>query len=106
MYIVGKSMAANCAEEVFTESQWKEIQRLVSSLDSRQSAWLSGYLAGLKHDTPPPAQGNSQAAEVLVAFGSETGNSEKIAGELLTLLNQRGTPAVVKNLSSLRPRQL
>lgn len=106
MYIVGKSMAANCAEEVFTEGQWKEIQRLVSSLDSRQSAWLSGYLAGLKHDTPAVAQSNSPASEVLVAFGSETGNSEKIAGELLNLLSQRGTPAVVKNLSSLRPRQL
>lgn len=105
MSIVEKSMAADSAE-VFSESQWTEIQRLISSLDGRQSLWLSGYLAALSHPAPSVQQVASNAPEVLVAFGSETGNSEKIASELLTLLNQRGIPSALKNLASLKPRQL
>lgn len=105
-------MTANYAENVFTESQWDEIQRLISNLDSRQSLWLSGYLAALEKplekppEKPLSPQTSSAASEVLIAFGSETGNGEKLARQLAAQLGAQGIPAVVKDLASLRARQL
>ncbi|HEX5538347.1 MAG TPA: sulfite reductase flavoprotein subunit alpha, partial [Methylophilaceae bacterium] len=103
---VEKSMAASYAENVFTESQWYEIQRLIGTLDSRQSLWLSGYLAALEKPFAANQEHSSSAAEVLIAFGSETGNSEKLARQLTALATEQGLQAVMKDLASLRARQL
>lgn len=104
-----KFMTASCAENVFTESQWYEIQRLIGNLDSRQSLWLSGYLAALEKPPanllPPPSQ-IANASEVLIAFGSETGNGEKLARQLAAQAGTQGIVAVVKDLAALRARQL
>ena len=98
-------MAANSAENVFTERQWHEIQALINNLDARQSLWLSGYLAALGKSAAPAAQSDT-GASILIAFGSETGNSEKLARQLATLAAEQGINTTLKNLASLRVRQL
>ena len=100
-------MAAHPAEHVFTERQWHEIQALIGNLDSRQALWLSGYLAALGKSAAPSAQPNSgSGASILIAYGSETGNSEKLAHQLSALAAEQGIATTVKSLATLRPRQL
>ena len=99
-------MAAHPAEHVFTERQWHEIQALIGNLDGRQALWLSGYLAALGKSAAPSPQPDTGGASILIAYGSETGNSEKLANQLSTLAAEQGITTTVKNLASLRPRQL
>ncbi len=99
-------MTASPAANIFTESQWHEVQRLVQTLDNRQILWLSGYLAAQDSSFADTQQANNEALEVLIAFGSETGNCEKIAQQLADLASKESIQIVVKDLASLRARQL
>ncbi len=81
-----------------------EVRSLVAKLDREQRAWLSGFLAGI--DAEPadlPAGGGPAAAApiavpppepgrpaVTVLFGSQTGNSERLAKQLADRLAERG----------------
>src|SRR5690606_41941117 len=103
---VGTSMVANSAENVFNDRQWHEIHALINQLDSRQALWLSGYLAALGKSAAPVAQSDSGGPGILIAFGSETGNSEKLAGQLAQMAAEQGIPTTPKNPASLRVRQL
>ncbi len=73
-----------------------ELRSLIAKLDRNQRLWLSGYLAGLES-----APGAAQAAVVAVApdagrtpvtvlFGSQTGNSERLAKQIADRLAERG----------------
>lgn len=57
-----------------------EVRAFVAKLDGRQRAWLSGYLAGsLDAAAAAPAPAKAVAANVLVVYGSQTGNAEALA---------------------------
>lgn len=101
-------MTAPMAPGLFTEPQWQAVQQLLRDLDPRQALWLSGFLAGQgKEATPSPAAANTPApAKILIAFGSETGNSETLARQLASRASEAGLAAEVANLATLRLRQL
>ncbi len=80
-----------------------EVRNLVAKLDREQRVWLSGFLAGI--DAEPadlPASVPVAAAPVAapalepgrpavtVLFGSQTGNSERLAKQLADRLAERG----------------
>lgn len=46
----------------------------------------------------------AENGKILVAYGTETGNSQNIASRLSFVLDQKGLPFELKNLSQLRPR--
>ncbi|WP_148255031.1 assimilatory sulfite reductase (NADPH) flavoprotein subunit [Aidingimonas lacisalsi] len=69
--------------------QAKRLSDALEGLDTHQLTWLSGYLAGLgaQHEgassaTTQPEAG-TQSAEIVVLYGSQTGNAESVA-ELAT----------------------
>ena len=71
-----------------------EVRALVSRLDRDQRLWLSGFLAGLESQTQPspapvsvPEMGRPA---VTVLFGSQTGNSERLAKQIADRLTERG----------------
>jgi sulfite reductase (NADPH) flavoprotein alpha-component len=70
-----------------------ELRNLVAKLDRGQRLWLSGFLAGLEaQGVPPPAAAAPEVARpaVTVLFGSQTGNSERLAKQIADRLTERG----------------
>lgn len=89
----------------FSAAHWREIQALLRQLDSRQSLWLSGYLAAQSTERETTPEPTAQAA-VWVLYGSETGNSEAIAKDLSQQLKQHNTEHRVLSLARVKPREL
>ncbi|MGH8218952.1 MAG: assimilatory sulfite reductase (NADPH) flavoprotein subunit [Steroidobacteraceae bacterium] len=79
-----------------------ELRALVARLDREQRLWLSGFLAGLESQAIPAASAPGpttvapvsapEAARpaVTVLFGSQTGNSERLAKQIADRLTERG----------------
>lgn len=69
-----------------------ELRALVARLDREQRLWLSGFLAGLEAQAAPAPMAAPEAARpaVTVLFGSQTGNSERLAKQLADRLAERG----------------
>ncbi len=69
-----------------------ELRALVAKLDREQRLWLSGFLAGLEAQTAPVAAPAPEVARpaVTVLFGSQTGNSERLAKQVADRLTERG----------------
>lgn len=74
-----------------------EVRTLVGRLDRDQRLWLSGFLAGLESQPAlaPVLEAATGAAPearpgVTVLFGSQTGNSERLAKRLADQLTARG----------------
>lgn len=79
-----------------------EVRSLVAKLDREQRLWLSGFLAGLEATPGAPlaalaaalpsalAPPEPERPAVTVLFGSQTGNSERLAKQLADRLAERG----------------
>ncbi|MEX3958718.1 assimilatory sulfite reductase (NADPH) flavoprotein subunit [Trinickia sp. EG282A] len=99
-----------------TDTQWEHVKALVSSLDSKQLLWISGFLAGFEQassakaaPTPSTAQGKSGAGptrRLTVLYGSETGNSRTLAKTLAERAAQRGLAVSLHDMVDYKPRQL
>ena len=86
----------------FSPAQAAELRAFVSRLDREQRLWLSGFLAGLESQAipaltalaqsiPTPASApESGRPAVTVLFGSQTGNSERLAKRMADRLAERG----------------
>jgi sulfite reductase (NADPH) flavoprotein alpha-component len=113
----------------FTREQAELLNSLLPTLTETQRIWLCGYLMALRGEAvpasgtaavqtavpathaaamtaPSPAAGNSQTdvpKEVTVLYGSQTGNSERLAKELTRKLESRGF-RVTLSISAKRAR--
>lgn len=108
----------------FTEEQVKLLNPLLSSLSAAQQIWLSGYLTAVGTAAAPVALdasltgGSVNAAnpvqagqpeeerEVTVLFGSQTGNSERIAQAAGKKLESRGFKVIVSSMRDFKPNSL
>lgn len=98
-------MSNDPASHLFAESHWKLLKEMLDRLDESQSLWVSGYLAG-QSSRRAPSDKISYKTSILIAYGSETGNSAKIARQLGTAAQQEGIHTQVTTLASVRLRQL
>lgn len=71
-----------------TDEQLQQLNNLLQSLEGWQVDWLSGYLSGYRaaqggnvvmEAAPSPAE---QSLKLTVLYGSQTGNTEAVAGQL------------------------
>jgi sulfite reductase (NADPH) flavoprotein alpha-component len=71
-----------------------EVRNLVAKLDREQRLWLSGFLAGVEAEPAAPlaavAAPEPARPAVTVLFGSQTGNSERLAKQVADRLAERG----------------
>jgi len=103
---------------LLNQQQIQKVSAAVEGLDPMQLAWVSGYFSGLSAQaTGTPLQAGissavganqeTQVAEkITVLYGSQTGNSKKIAESLHTALELNGNQAELKNTLDYRPQQL
>lgn len=101
---------------LLSPQQFQQVSGAVHGLTPVQLAWVSGYISGLSHQfdetrlaqtTPaafPAAGGHSLKTTIL--YGSQTGNSKKVAEQLLNRLQAQGAAAVLANMKDYRLQQL
>ena len=88
----------------FDAAKRAALESLLAGMDSRQKAWLSGYLAASGGETVvvPAATG----AELTVLFGTESGNSESLADRSVKEARKRGLRARMVNMADVSPADL
>lgn len=87
----------------FSDAIRRTIESVITGLDATQRAWLSGYLAAA-----PAIAGKAPAATVkaLILYGTESGNSEKLADRAAKEAKKKGIAATVKNMADIVPTDL
>lgn len=93
--------------------QAAQLTSLIQNLSPTQATWISGYLAGLGAQTsvgevaPPARQPAASATEPLtVLYGSQTGNAEDIAEQLVERAQAEGLSAKAVDMLDYKPRDL
>ncbi len=100
----------------FSEAQIAQLQAGTAGLDTAQTVWLSGFIAGqLAAQSMPPldlaaaapaAQQVPEGERLQVFFASQTGNGEALAELLAQQAEQAGIAVEVQSLAGLRPAAL
>ncbi len=99
---------------VLSEQQLQQVSSAVSGLSPSQLAWLGGYFTGLSQTAlsnglvlqNTQAANNTAALSATVLYGTQTGNSKKVASQLHAALQAKGVNASVFNLKDYRPQNL
>ena len=102
--------------------QQEQLQRLAPSVDRDQAIWLSGYFAGLAGAGAPAAAPSGEglapaavaaaapagpaARRLTVLYGTDTGNSREVAGQVAEAAAAQGVPAEVADLADYKTRLL
>ena len=90
-----------------SEEQRAALNEALGSLSVEQQHWISGFLAGASApaENLSPATG-SNAPELTILFGSESGNSEELADRTKELAGQAGFRAKVVDMAEVNTNQL
>jgi sulfite reductase (NADPH) flavoprotein alpha-component len=84
----------------------KQIREFIDSLNKEQQSWTSGYLDGILNgsnsgDTTAPKI-NGEHKKITIAYGTESGNSKKIANLFASRAKQEGIQAKLVSLDQYR----
>lgn len=91
---------------MLVENKLKVLQELVNNSTREELVWINGYLNGIVRDTvfePSVSKGSHTAPrKVTFVYGTETGNSKKLATDFAGLARKRNIPAKVIGLDQYR----
>src|SRR5512139_1190370 len=93
----------------FSEEDVALLNRVVGPASAVQRAWLAGFLAGVESATGQQAQPAALArpAEPLtIVYASESGNSEKLAGDIAKAARNSGLKPTIIDMADLELRAL
>ena len=86
----------------FPEDEIDLLNRVVGSASPTQRAWLSGFLAGATQHVPPQPAAPARPAEPLtIVFASESGNCERLAGDLAKAARKTGMKPSLVDMADL-----
>jgi sulfite reductase (NADPH) flavoprotein alpha-component len=88
----------------FSEEDVALLNRVVGPASAVQRAWLAGFLAGVESATGQQAQPAAPArpAEPLtIVYASESGNSEKLAGDIAKAARKKGLKPTIIDMADL-----
>lgn len=91
----------------FSEEDIEVLNRVVGGASPVQRAWLAGFLAGAEHSQAAQPAAAPQAAEPLtILFATESGNSEKLAGDTAKAARKLGFKPKLEDMADLEPATL
>ncbi|WP_299263548.1 assimilatory sulfite reductase (NADPH) flavoprotein subunit [uncultured Psychrosphaera sp.] len=102
----------NQAASPLSAQQVSDLQKLVSTLDPIQQAWISGYLAASANAGSPSnqvagiASQATEASVLTILYGSQTGNAKGVANQLKAQAESRGLAVKLVNMADFKPNQL
>ncbi|MEZ5464203.1 MAG: flavodoxin domain-containing protein [Lysobacteraceae bacterium] len=101
--------AAAIANTPLQDPQFAALSELASALSTAQLHWASGYLYGRAEaaQRQPASAAEASTAETLtIAYGSQTGNSRRLAEALAAQSEAAGLSVRLVSLADLRAREL
>ncbi|OCA80375.1 sulfite reductase [Chryseobacterium contaminans] len=99
---------------MLSETKLNILKQISSDLSREESIWASGYLAGLAGASLTAAQPPLQVTlpeqntvkKITLAYGTETGNSKKLATSLAGIIKKKGIQVKLADLSQYKPKDL
>ncbi|MDV3928585.1 sulfite reductase [Elizabethkingia anophelis] len=98
---------------MLSETKLKVLKEISSGFSRDEAIWASGYLAGLAGtsaavaDLPPQLNTHTTAVKkITLVYGTETGNSKKLATELAGVVKKKGIQVKLGDLSQYKPKDL
>jgi sulfite reductase (NADPH) flavoprotein alpha-component len=89
----------------FAEEEIELLNRVVGPASATQRAWLAGFLAGLEVSvpgaTPQPAAPPQPAEPLTILYATESGNAEKLAGDLAKVARKAGLKPSLVDMADL-----
>src|SRR5688500_11752532 len=89
----------------FSPDQRRAVDIALAGLDASQRFWLAGFLS-VGAPVAAPAAPPATTAKLTVLYGTESGNSEKLADFSAKEAKKRGFQTAVKNMSDISPAEL
>lgn len=94
------------ATSPLSPDQQQIANQLAATLSPEQANWLSGFYAGIAHTGSPVAAAPVAKTELTVLYGSESGNAEKLSGDVAKAANKQGFKAKVVNMADAKAATL
>ncbi|MEJ5105699.1 diflavin oxidoreductase [Chryseobacterium sp. MYb328] len=99
---------------MLSETKLNILKQISSDFSRDESIWASGYLAGLAGapltGVQPPLQvtfpEQNTVKKITLAYGTETGNSKKLATTLAGIIKKKGVQVKLADLSQYKPKDL
>ncbi|NML69794.1 sulfite reductase [Chryseobacterium sp. RP-3-3] len=98
---------------MLSETKLKALKEISGGFSRDEAVWASGFLAGLaEHSSsaeafPPEITTESiSPKKMTLAYGTETGNSKKLAVELAGIIKKKGVQVKLADLSQYKPKDL
>src|SRR5437763_13278349 len=88
----------------FPEDEIDLLNRVVGPASATQRAWLAGFLSGatsISHAPPQPAAPARPAEPLTIVFASESGNGERLAGDLAKAARKTGLKPSLIDMADL-----
>jgi sulfite reductase (NADPH) flavoprotein alpha-component len=90
----------------FLPDQRRAIEIALAGLDASQRFWLGGFLSAGVSAAPVAATASSAPSKLTILYGTESGNSEKLADLSAKEAKKKGFQAAVKNMADIAPGEL
>lgn len=87
----------------------KLIEELVTGANKEELIWISGYISGILQNnavTASPEQPKASVNKITIAYGTESGNSKKLATDFASRAKKQGIAAKVVSLDQYRLNDL
>ncbi len=99
---------------MLSEAKLNALREISGSFSRDEAVWASGFLAGLAgssvavQETIFPANHAETVSQkkITLAYGTETGNSKKLAVELAGIIKKKGVQVKLADLSQYKPKDL
>ena len=94
---------------MLTASKLKALQDLAAAFSKEELIWVNGYLAGLLSGNSAPVETPvtpAGARRITIAYGTESGNSKKVAVNFAAIAKQKGIQAKIVSLDQYRVNDL
>ncbi|MEP7252077.1 MAG: flavodoxin domain-containing protein [Ginsengibacter sp.] len=93
---------------MLAENKLKTFLELIDKSSSEERIWMNGYLNGIVSQQAPKQAGaiKSGVNKITIAYGTETGNSKKLATEFASKAKKIGINAKVQSMDQYRLNDL
>ena len=94
-----------------SDEQQRQLGQVLSTLNTQQLAWVSGYLYGLSQAGVQPVATAGAAVvapsgSLTILYGSQTGNAKGVATAIKAQAEARGLPVTLAPMADYKPKQL
>ena len=93
-----------------SDEQQRQLNQVLSTLNTQQLAWVSGYLYGLSQSGVQSVATSAAVAtpsgSLTILYGSQTGNAKGAASAIQKQAEAQGLPVTLTSMADYKPKQL